>query len=248
MRKILIIIIIILLLCLGYITLIKGIKIADFKILSVKGIEEESQNLKSKIEEINNLIDVEYPKKMTELKKASSNMEESKSKYLKYTNLSSDKEILAAMQKKSYTIEFLWAKVGTHARKEGINLKFEIISSSSGASNSNDIKFTADGSYIAITNFIYALENDTDLNFRIENFKLLPYENEILQATFYVRNITIEGNTSQENVKNATTNTSQGNTNSETTNTSEENTNSETTDTIDNTTTTNSQEDNSNVN
>lgn len=228
MRKILIIIIIILLLSLGYVTLMQGIKIGDFQILSIKGIEEQSQNLKTKIEGINTLIDVEYPKKIAELKKASNNMEESKSEYLKYTNLSSDQEILAAMQKKSYAIEFLWARVGSHARNEGINLKFEIVSSSNGANNSNDIKFTTDGSYIAITNFIYAIENDSDLNFRIENFKLLPYQGEILQATFTVKNITIEGNTSTENVKTQSTN-------------------NETTNTIDNTTTTNSQVNNRNV-
>lgn len=227
MRKILIIIIIILLLVLGYFTLMEGIKIGNFQILSIKGIEEQSQNLKTKIEGINTLIDVEYPKKIAELKKASNNMEESKSEYLQYTNLSSDEEILAAMQRKSYAIEFLWARVGSHARNEGINLKFEIVSSSNGANNSNDIKFTADGSYIAITNFVYALENDTDLNFRIENFKLLPYQGEILQATFTVKNITVEGNTSKENI------TSQ-------------NKNNGTTNTVDNTTSTNSQANNTN--
>lgn len=102
------------------------------------------------------------------------------------------------MQKKSYAIEFLWTKIGTHAREEGVNLKFEITNSSTGANNVNDIKFTVDGSYIGITNFIYSLENDTDLSFTIENFKLLPYKGEILQATFTVRNIAIEGNTSQQ--------------------------------------------------
>ena len=122
-------------------------------------------------------------------------MQTAKSEYLRYTNLSSDEEILDAMEEKSYAIEFLWATLGTHARKEGVNLKFEIISSSTGANDVNDIKFTVDGSYIAITNFIYAIENDTDLNFRIQNFKLLPYEQEILQGTFVVRNIAIQGNT-----------------------------------------------------
>ena len=172
MRKILMIIMIVLLLALGYVILMDGIQISSFQISSIKQIEEESQNLKTKIEEINTLIDVEYPKKISNLKTASNNLETARSEYLKYTNLSTDAEILEAMQKKSYAIEFLWARVGSHARNEGINLKFEIVSSSAGANNVNDIKFTVDGSYIAITNFIYALENDTELNFRIENFKL----------------------------------------------------------------------------
>lgn len=226
MRKILIIIIVLLLLVLSYISLAKGIEVGNFKILSIKQIEEESQNLKTKIENVNSLIDQQYPKRISDLKTASNNMEEAKSEYLKYTNLSSDAEILEAMQKKSYAIEFLWAKIGTHARKEGVNLKFEIVSSSTGANNANDLNFTVEGSYIAITNFIYAIENDADLNFRIQNFKLLPYKDEILQATFKVQNITIVGNSLTQNIQaqssttnNTTTNAVENTTSTQTTET-----------------------------
>lgn len=210
MRKVLISVIIVLFIALGYVSLMNGIQIGDFQILSMKQIEEKSQELKAKIEGVNTLIDVDYPKKIADLKTAAQKMEDARNEYLKYTNLSSDSEILKAMEEKSYTIEFLWTKLGTHARKEGINLTFEIVSSSTGASDVNDIKFTVNGSYIAITNYIYAIENDTDLNFRIENFKLLPHKNEILQGTFNVRNIAIEGNTSTQSV---TSNSSQNNTN-----------------------------------
>ena len=210
MRKLLISIIIVLFLVLGYLSVMNGIQIGDFQILSVEQIEEKSQELKTKIEEVNTLIDVEYPRKMANLKTASQNMKDAQEEYLKYTNLSTDAEILQAMEQKSYTIEFLWTKLGTHAREEGINLTFEIVSSSTGASDVSDIKFTVNGSYIAITNFIYSIENDADLNFRIENFKLLPYQNEILQGTFNVRNITIQGNTSTQTV---TSNNNEANTN-----------------------------------
>ncbi len=219
MRKILMIIIILLLLGLGYVAVMNGVQIGNFQVLSVKGLEEESQNLKMKIEELNNLIDIEYPNRRRELEQAGKGLKDAKDEYLQYTNLSTDEEILAAMQQKSYAIEFLWTKIGTHARKEGINLKFEIASSGTGANNVNDLKFTVDGSYIAVTNFIYAIENDTELNFRIENFKLLPYQNEILQGTFTVRNIAIEGNTSTQSV---TTSKEEKNTN--TTNTTGTNT------------------------
>lgn len=219
MRKILMIIIILLLLGLSYAGVMNGIQIGDFQVLSIKGLEEESQNLKMKIEELNNLIDIEYPNKRKELDQAGKGLEEAKKEYLEYTSLSTDAEILAAMQQKSYAIEFLWTRIGTHARKEGINLKFEIVSSGTGGNNANDLKFTVDGSYIAITNFIYAIENDTELNFTIENFKLLPYQEEILQGTFTVRNIAIEGNTSTQSV----TATNNDNKNTNTTNTTTDN-------------------------
>ena len=203
MRKILMILIIVLLSVLCYFALTSGIEIGNFQISSIKQIENQSKNLNSKIEEINTLIDSELPRKLSQLKTASNNLQTSKEEYLKYTNLSSDQEILDAMQKKSYTIEFLWANLGLHARNEGINLTFEIANSATGATDVNDISFTVNGSYIAITNFIYAIENDTELNFRIENFKLLPHKNEILQGTFKVRNIAIEGNNLSQSSTNA---------------------------------------------
>ena len=200
MRKFLLVVIIVLLFALGYNIAVNGIEIGKFKVSSVKQIEDGSKNLKAKIEEANRLIDTEYPNKVSSIKTANNKLEEAKNEYLKYTNLSSDEEILEARTEKSYTIEFLWAKLGMHAREEGVNIKFELVPSSTGANNVDDIKFTVNGSYIAITNFIYAIENDTDLDFRIFDFKLLPYDKEILEATFKVNNIAIEGNTSTQAV------------------------------------------------
>lgn len=196
MRKILLIIIIILILALGYVSLAKGLYIGPFHILSLKQVKEESENLKAKIEEANIQIDSKYPQSIKEVKDAAKAMQAAKNEYLEYTNLSSDKDILEARTQKSYAIEFLWAKLGTHARREGINLKLEIVSSSTGANNVNDLQFTVDGSYIAITNFIYAIENDSDLDFRIQNFKLLPNNGNILKGTFKVLNVGIQGNDS----------------------------------------------------
>ena len=219
MRKILLILIIVLLLILGYTSLTKGIEIGLFKVLSIGQIDNENKKLDSDIEKINTLKDIDYPKKISELKTASDNMEKAKSEYLEYTNLSSDEVILSAMQEKSYTIEFLWTQIGNHATKQGVNLKLEITSSSTGANNVNDLKFTVEGSYIGITNFIYAIENDTELNFRIQNFKLLPYQDTILQATFTVSNIAIQGNTSSQNVSASSSTTATTNSSTNTTNT-----------------------------
>lgn len=218
MRKILLILIIILLLALGYVISVNGIEIGNFRIWSIKQLAESSENIDSKIEEINTLIDIQYPKKISDIKTASNNMKIAKEEYLNYTNLSSDEEILKAMQEESYSIEFLWTKIGNHATSEGVNLKFEIVSSDTGANNTNDLSFTVQGTYIGITNFIYAIENDEELNFRIQNFKLLPYDGDILQGTFTVKNIAIQGNTSNQAV-NGSTSASSDNTNTQTTNT-----------------------------
>ena len=205
MRKVLIIVIILLLVALGYTMSFNGLEIGKFQIWSVKELSESSKSIDTKIEEINSLIDVQYPKKISDLKSASNNMKTAKEEYLNYTNLSSDEQILRAMQEESYSIEFLWTKIGNHATSEGVNLKFEIVSSSTGGNNVNDINFTVQGTYIGITNFIYAIENDQDLNFRIQNFKLVPDQGNILKGTFVVKSIAIQGNTSgQQSTTNVT--------------------------------------------
>lgn len=233
MRKLLMIAIIVLLIVLGIVSVTRGMQIAGLKILSVSQIDEQNTNLDKKIEEVNTLIDTDYPKKLSELKTASKNLEDAKEEYLRYTNLSTSEEILSAMQQKSYKIEFLWTRLGTHARRQGVVLKFEIVSSSLGANTANDIRFTVDGTYVAITNFVYAIENDPELNFRIENFKLLPYTSEIiLEATFTVRNITVEGNTSSQSVnQTGTTNKDDTATSTKTNTSTNDNTNTQATNT-----------------
>ena len=213
MRKILLSIIILLLIAFGFTAVKNGFKIGNFQILSVAQIDEKNNELDSEIEKVNTLNDTEYPNKINELKTASNNMNNAKSEYLKFTSLSTNEEILEAMQARKYEIEFLWTKLGTHARQQGVVLKFEIVSSSLGANNVNDIKFTVDGTYTAITNFVYAIENDTDLNFRPENFKMVPYTSDIiLQATFNVKNVIVDGNSSSKTV-NTTQNNNTNNTN-----------------------------------
>ena len=203
MRKILMIVIMVLLIVLGFVIMGIGLGIGNFKILSIPQISEQNKQLEAKIEEVNNLNEAEFPKKLTDLKTASQNLEEAKKEYLKYTSLSSNDDILAAMQQKKYRVESLWVKLGTHARKEGVTLEFKIVPSSIGAKSVNDINFTVNGGYVAIINFVYAIENDTDLNFKIENFKISG--SDILRATFNVRNVSIEEDTlSDETLYNET--------------------------------------------
>lgn len=213
MRKILLIIAIVLLLTLGYVSVVKGIEIGNLNILSIKQIEEQSQNLKLKIEDLNTLIDVSYPKKISELKEANNKMQETKTEYLDETNSSSESEILYATQTESYDIERLWTTIGEHVNDAGVNLKMVINSSESGSSETKDIAFTVDGSYIAITNFIYGIEDDDELNFRIYNFQLVSYEKDVLRATFTVKDIRITSSSLNENLTTTTNNTTSTNEN-----------------------------------
>lgn len=218
MRKILIIVIIVLLIAFGYVSLTNGIKIGGLVVSSIKQIDENSKQLETKTEEANSMIDVQYPKKISELKDAANKMQDTKQKYLDATNVTSDAELQSAATIVSYDIEKLWTKLGRHASTEGVNIKLSINSSSSGANDSTgktmikDLAFTVNGSYIGITNYLYALEDDDELNFRIYNFKLSPYQNSILQATFTVKDVRIKADSLNESLTVTSTTTDNTNT------------------------------------
>ncbi len=234
MKKILLTILIILLGVLAYFAIANGIKIGDFQIFSVSQIQEKNENLDKNIETLNSLITKSFPQKMQEIKQATNDLQTAKKTYLDKTTSYTDEQILAATQEEQYDIEFLWTTVGGHATDKGVNIRMEIVNGDT--AGISDLNFTVQGSYIAITDFIYAVEEDEDLNFRVKNFKMVPNAGEILQATFKVKNVKIVGNTSTATVNQTTTtnNTNNANTNTttdtqqSTTNTQQGSTNSNT--------------------
>ena len=239
MKKLLLIIIIILLGVAVYFALSSGISIGNIHVLGIGQIAEANENLDKKIGELNQYIDVAYPQKISDLETASKNFQQAKQEYLNLTNVSSDQEILDAMKQESYTIQYLWPRLANHAKKQGVNIEFQIVSNDTGTTGMYNMNFTVDGSYIAITNFISAIENDGELNFRIQGFTLNPNQGNILRSTFTVRNVAIQGNTSTQTVQQTTTNNETGNNTTNTNTTNTNTTNTETTNTQTNETTQN---------
>ena len=72
-----------------------------------------------------------------------------------------------------YKVEKLFVKLGNKATQEGVQVKMDVTNSVAGQ-NMYDISFTAEGSYISIIDFISSIENDSELGFKIEKFKMIP--------------------------------------------------------------------------
>ena len=132
--------------------------------------------------------------------------------------------------------------MGNYATSEGVVIRIDVVNGS--ASEVYNLKFTATGSYISITDFISDIENDSTLGFKIEEFKILPASSgENLQATFVCKDISIKDvsavsniYTEQEIIEDDTENTT-NTTNSTTNNTTNNTTNSTKNTTVNNTTT-----------
>ena len=85
-----------------------------------------------------------------------------------------------------YKIEFLWTKLGNYADKHQIKMQMDVIAA---GENMYDLSFNIVGSYIDVTDFIYEIEKDSELNFRISEFKLIP------DSTTTTTSIVTENNT-----------------------------------------------------
>lgn len=214
MRKILIAILLVLLIVLAYFTLFQGISLGSLDILGINGIIGLNDNLTEKINVANTKIKQDLQNKKIELSDSVDTLLEQKEKYYKLTNTSTDSEIAEATTQESYSLEYLYLKVGRHGRNEGVNFRMDILTGASADPDMKKLEFTVEGKYVGIMNFVSALEDDGNLGFRIDNFDLLPY-GENLQATFDVNNVrvNIENTTSSVQQDNSQTDTSTQTTN-----------------------------------
>ena len=171
MKNILLTILTILITVIMVIVMKSGINIGSLHILGFQGIADENQKLLDVIEQSKQKNN-EYTSKLQTINSDSEKLATAKKEYFDLVQVSTTSEIQEAMQIKSYRVEYLWSRVGNHATKEGVKVKMEIASSSMGDSAYKDLKFTVNGNYLAITNFIYDLENDESLDFTIDGFDM----------------------------------------------------------------------------
>lgn len=173
MRKLLISILAILLAVLIYFLMFSHVKIAQWTSTNIEDIKAMSVNLDDKIGQATQLNSQEYPEKVDKLEESIKELKKAKEKYTNKIKYISDNVELGVVTIKRYKIERLWITLQNYAKKEGIELKLDIIETA--ATDTYNLEITLTGSYIGITDFIYDIEKDDTLGFKILNFKLLPY-------------------------------------------------------------------------
>ena len=202
MKKILIGILIILLVVMAYFAIFKGISIGGFNVLSVEQIQDENNKLTEEIAKTETLMHSDYRAKTDELEKSVKSLLLAKNEYLDLAKVSTEGELSKASKQEVYKIEYLWTRIGSHATKEGVILKLDVTAGGTGETDVKNLSFTVTGNYIAVINFVMAVEDDSELGFRIENFKILPGASEDgRQATFMVRNVRVKEETANNNVQ-----------------------------------------------
>ena len=212
MKKLLILILIALLVLLGYFIIIQGVGTeGSLQILGIKGIQAKNAGLEQKIQEATSLAEKDYQSVLSEIKQNTQSFEDAKKRYEDNVIINEGGEVETLS--KPYDIETLWVRLGNHATSQGANIQeMKVNNSTTGAEGTYDLDFTVTGSYICITDFISAIENDSTLGFKIEEFNMRPSGSE-LQATFTCKDISINKNELNENVVITTTDNTTNNTN-----------------------------------
>ena len=202
MKKTLISIIGVILLILICVCVFKGISISKLSIYSIDNIKEQSLNLDKKIEEANVQINQNYAKSVADIETATANLKKLKNEYESKIGLNGE---IGITQIEKYKIEYLWSIIGGYSTEEGTLLDLDIKETS--IEDTYNVNFTLYGSYTGIIDFIYDIENDDELNYRIKDFKIEPSstttstttDNKVttvstdkLKATFMVENIIIK--------------------------------------------------------
>ena len=253
MRKILLGLLVILLLALAVYTAVYGIELGGLKINSIPAIKEENEVLESKIDKASKLRTTQYPSEITVLEGAYKKLVAEKENYEQILALGVDENGQPINKIQEYEMEKIWVAMGNHAKAQGVDLKMDVTLNNS-VSKTYDLKFTVTGGYIQIVDFLYDVERDSTLVFKIENFKLVAGETtDVLVGTFTCKDIKINitdvtssnstsiGNNTDSSTGNTNTNTnSNTSTNTNTNSNSNTNTNARNTNTS-NTSNTNTQ-------
>lgn len=174
MRKILIGIIIILLAIGTYMFLINGVSLGKLKVYGVKEIQSLGKTLDDKVNKASELVNIDFNNANKNLNNSLTELQSKRKEYENKIATSNPEDIKNAMTTETHEIQFLWTKLGNYATKNGLKLTLDLKNSSAGVANEKDLDFTIEGSYLGVTNFLYSIEDDEKLEFRVEDFKLIP--------------------------------------------------------------------------
>lgn len=193
MKKLLLSIMILLIIILIGITSVKGLKIGKLNILGIMEIKQENEKLDTSIIQATKLASKDYPDKIDDLNEVTKTLEKEKQTYEDMVNVSTESEKTALMQTYENKVEFLFIRIENYAKSEGVQMKMDVRTNTSGVENVYDLNFTVVGAYAQIEEFITHIEDDSKLGYKIEDFKMVPSTDEKVQATFICKNIKISG-------------------------------------------------------
>ncbi len=169
MRKLLFALVLFILLVVSILFIVKGISNSNFAIYGVNQIKAKNAEIDIKNEKLATLVNQDYPIALKNVESASAQMKKTKEEYEEKAALLGNSKYY--MQTEEYKLEFLWTKLGNYADDEDVDIKIDVTNSQ--MAGRYNLNFTVTGAYTDVTQFIYDVENDSKLGFKIENFEMV---------------------------------------------------------------------------
>lgn len=195
MRKYLLILITIVIAAIFFIIIFNGIQLGKLRIYSydeVVAVSNEKTTLLSALDAKNI---GEYNKTLKSLQTAVQTYEKTKEEYDKLVVEGKITETSVHNSIDLYNVDELGEKIKKYAKEKNVILDLDVVRSQTSTPITSeyimcDLNFKISGEYIAITDFIYSIEDDDTLNFEIKEFSLQE-DDGILRAFFSAKNIPI---------------------------------------------------------
>ncbi|MBQ8043312.1 MAG: hypothetical protein IJ272_04080 [Clostridia bacterium] len=188
----LIILSVVLLVLIALITLamIFDVDLMLFRNLSIAGIQEKKLAVevlmqRQTVEESNNTI------AKSELQTSKNSFDVAKETY-ENIDESTIEIVQEATKEEKYFIEYLWIVLGNYATTN--NVAINITTPGAGAEGETagtGVQITIEGRYSNIADFVFDVENDKSLRFKLDNIKMTYSGNNKVKATFDVLSLAV---------------------------------------------------------
>lgn len=170
-----------------------GLEIGSFEIPSISRLMDKNKDVNSKLDKVTELTSINYPEGITNLEGTIDSLNVEKEKYEQISGFDLDNDS-KMFETEKYDIGYLWTTLGQYATKNKIKLSIDVKKAI--GEDLYDLYFTVQGEYVNVSSFITKIENDSNLLFRIYNFKLVPGSSDVdLKATFTVKDVNIDNAT-----------------------------------------------------
>lgn len=180
------------LLILLVVSLFNGVHLGKITILSLQEIANKKEQIT--LSETN--YDLENTKYQVALSKLNREKELFQTSKNKYEAISEEtiRLINERNTQEKYSIEYIWIKLGNYAQE--CNLDIIVAEPGNPIEETSEEKesifqIQVKGTYLNVASFIYDIENDSELKFKLDNIKMEYLSGNRIQAEFNVRDIAI---------------------------------------------------------
>lgn len=170
----------------GYFGLVTSGFQLKMDVVSYDNLKSNKETLDNSMKQLQSLNTVKLEEAVNNVRIEKQNYEAKKIEYDTLALAASKEDIAEANKIERYLLDYLWIRVGNYANDNAV--KFKMTPDDANSSISFDIT----GSYVSVINFIYDIQNDEELNFKVDGIVIEGGNSDsVVKANFVVRDVNV---------------------------------------------------------